>query len=148
MLKDLKLAQEMRKTVDVMATNITPGPSIMSMVRWQKPALDIVTYIVDASFSSSHNQVGIGMCIRNTDGCFVLAKTAWFALLCSVDVGEALGLCQALQWVVELGFHNTDFSMDSKIFVDAFNGNNSSNNDFGSIIGPCRRLFSIIFINS
>jgi hypothetical protein len=48
--------------------------------------------------------VGIGMCIQDADRGYVLAKTTWFALLCSVDVGEVLGLCEALRWVAELGF--------------------------------------------
>jgi len=29
---------------------------------------------VDVSFSSTNNNVGIGMCIRDVEGCFVLAK--------------------------------------------------------------------------
>jgi len=76
---------------------------------------------------------------------FVLAKTTWFSLLCSVDVGEASRLCQALESVVELGFDNMDFSLDSKIVVEVFNCNNSSNNDFGSIILHCRQLISTTF---
>jgi len=42
------------------------------------------------------------MCIRDVDGGYVLAKIVWFAPLCSVEVGEALGLCEALQWMTEL----------------------------------------------
>jgi len=30
---------------------------------------------VDASFSSSTNKVGVGMCTRDEEGCFVRAKT-------------------------------------------------------------------------
>jgi hypothetical protein len=44
------------------------------------------------------------MCIRYSDGGFVLARTTWFFSLCSVDLGEAMGLYQSLQWVAELGF--------------------------------------------
>ena len=42
-------------------------------------------------------------CIRDFDDCFLLPKTTWFSPLCSVDVGEAIGLYQALQWAAELG---------------------------------------------
>jgi len=52
-----------------------------------------------------------------------------------------------LQWVPELGFDNTNFSLDSKIVVGAFNGNNNSINDFSSIIISCRELFSTPFSN-
>jgi ribonuclease HI len=64
----------------------------------------------------------------------VLIKTAWFVLICSVDIGEALGLCEALQWVVELGLDNMDFSLNSKLVVDVVTSNNSSKTNFGSII--------------
>jgi len=65
---------------------------------------------INVSFSSSHNRVGISMCIHDANGCFVLVKTTLFAPLCSMDVCEALGHCQALQWVDELGFDNTNFN--------------------------------------
>jgi len=43
---------------------------------------------------------------------------------CSVDIGKALRLCDALQWVADLGMDNGDFSLDSKLVVDAVNSNN------------------------
>jgi hypothetical protein len=78
------------------------------------------------------------MCIRDAEGCFVLAKTTWFSPLCSVDVGEAFKLSQALQRMANLGFVSKDFSIDLKIVVDTFNGDNNNNNEFGSIIHHCR----------
>jgi len=32
------------------------------------------------------------MCIRDSDGGFVLARSTWFSPLCSIDLGEAMGL--------------------------------------------------------
>jgi len=55
-----------------------------------------------------------------------------------VNVGEVLKLSQALQRVVDLGFDSTNFSLDSKIVVHAFNGDNNNNNEFDSIIHHCR----------
>jgi ribonuclease HI len=72
----------------------------------------------------------------------VLAKTSWSASLCFVEVCEALELCEALQWVVELGLNIMDFSLDSKLVVDFVNSNNSSNTNFKSIISHCRQLLS------
>jgi len=59
-------------------------------------------YNVDIFLSSPHNKVGISMYIHDIDGCFVLAKTTWFTPLCSVNIGEALGLRQMLRWKVRL----------------------------------------------
>lgn len=79
---------------------------------------------------------------------YVLARTTWFAPLCLVDIGKALRLCRALQWVADLSMDNVDFSLDSKLVVDVVNNNNSSNTDFGSIIKYCHRLLSTHFTNS
>ncbi|CAJ2662370.1 uncharacterized protein LOC123884591 isoform X3 [Trifolium pratense] len=56
---------------------------------------------IDASFASHLNRVGIGICICDELGQFVLSKRKLIALLCGVDVGEPLepvtvsGLIQA-----------------------------------------------------
>ena len=57
---------------------------------------------VDASFSHAQNWVGISMCIRDDESCFVLAKTEWMTPLLNVDLGEALGLLSAMYWVHDL----------------------------------------------
>jgi ribonuclease HI len=51
-----------------------------------------------------------------------------------VDIGEALGPYRALQWVIDLGFDDMNFSLDSKVVVDAFNSGSNNNTEFGSII--------------
>ncbi|XP_045789678.1 uncharacterized protein LOC123884591 isoform X4 [Trifolium pratense] len=50
---------------------------------------------IDASFASHLNRVGIGICICDELGQFVLSKRKLIALLCGVDVGEPLGFTQA-----------------------------------------------------
>ena len=73
--------------------------------KWQKPRRGRLKCNVDASFSMTENKFDIGMCIRNEEGRFIRAKTMWFSPVCSVDVGEALGLFYAIQWVRELNQH-------------------------------------------
>lgn len=57
---------------------------------------------IDVSFSSSLNKVGIALCIRDEDGSYVLAKPGWLLPFCSVEVGEALGLYNAVIWTADL----------------------------------------------
>lgn len=83
------------------------------------------------------------MYIRDFEGNFVLTKS-----MCSVDVGEALGFNHALQWVVDLRLDGMNFSLDSKVVVDAFNGASNDDTNFGSIIIHCRQLFINYFHNS
>lgn len=61
-------------------------------------------------------------------------RKIWSSPSCSVDLGEAMSLSQVLQWVAELGFDGMDFSIDSKIVVDAFNGGSIHNTKCGSTI--------------
>ncbi|AES71286.1 hypothetical protein MTR_3g072290 [Medicago truncatula] len=42
----------------------------------------------NASFSPSFNKVGIGACIRDVGGNFVIAKTEWLTPIIDVDMGE------------------------------------------------------------
>jgi hypothetical protein len=42
---------------------------------WKKLAPDRYKCNIDASFSAALNRVGLGMCIRDDDGAFVLART-------------------------------------------------------------------------
>jgi len=58
------------------------GPGVC---RWQRPAHGRFKCNIDASFST-----------------FILAKTMLFSLVCSIDIGEALGLYHAVRWVHDL----------------------------------------------
>jgi hypothetical protein len=80
--------------------------------RWQKPSRGSFKCNVDASFSAHLNVVGYGMRIRDEVGNFVKARTMWSSpRVCVSDIGEALGLSQAIQWVHELQLPNVDFEM-------------------------------------
>jgi len=46
--------------------------------RWQPPEHGRMKCNVDAAFSSQRNKTGVGICIRDEDGVFVLARTVPF----------------------------------------------------------------------
>jgi len=48
------------------------------------------------SFSHGLNKAGLCICIRDDEGCFVLAEVEWLSPLLDVDLGEALRLFFAL----------------------------------------------------
>jgi len=102
--------------------------------KWQKPRRGRLKCNIDASFSMTENKLGIGICIRNEEGRFIRAKTMWFSPVCSVDVGEALGLFYAIRWVHELRLQNVDFEVDSKRVADYFNRSNRDITEFGNIM--------------
>ncbi|GAU39501.1 hypothetical protein TSUD_68650 [Trifolium subterraneum] len=92
--------------------------------------------------------VGIGMCIRDDQGCFVKARTEWIEPILDVEIGEAMGLLRALKWIDELQLHNTDVEVDCKRVVDGLNSKRNINSDFGAILSDCRSLLATNLVNS
>jgi hypothetical protein len=88
------------------------APSSSSDTAWKRPCQGRLKCNIYASFSDSLNRTGVGMCIRDAEGLFVLAKTLNFSPKCSVPLGEALGLFSALQWLRDLGLDHVDFALD------------------------------------
>ena len=103
---------------------------------------------IDAFFSESLNMVGIGMCIRDENDIFILAKQEYFSPICEVHIGEALGLLYALDWVHELNLGPVDFELDAKRVVDSFNSQNCDATEFGNIISHCKSRCTIFYENS
>jgi len=112
--------------------------------QWHKPQQGRYKCNVDASFSSIRKRTGIGICLRDDEGAFVLAKTMSLSPMSSVHVGEALGLLYAMQ---DMHFDNVDFVLNSKITTDAFHTRRIYVTEFGHVITACRHLFST-FTNS
>jgi ribonuclease HI len=88
--------------------------------------------------------VGIGVCIRDDQGQFVLAKTEWHSPILDVDTGEALGLLSAMKWMRDLHLNNVVFELDSKRVVDSFKHNRRDESVFGDIIKDCKNVFILI----
>ena len=74
------------------------------------------------------------MCIRDSGGNHIRSKIMWFQPVCSVDVGEVLGLHHAIRWIHELQLTNVDLEVDSKRVADYFNKGRGDVTEFGSIM--------------
>jgi hypothetical protein len=105
--------------------------------RWHKPQQGRHKCNIDAAFSSIRNHTGIGICLRDDNGAFVLAKT----------MSLSLGLLYAMQWMHDMQFDNVDFVVDSKITTYAFHSKRIDVTEFGHVISACRDIFST-FTNS
>jgi ribonuclease HI len=141
MLEDWKIARAIRENSP---NHNQPDRN----VKWVKPRAGHFKCNIDASFSQNSNMVGIGMCIRDEHGAFVLARTECFSPMCEVHVGEALGLLSALEWVHLLNLGHVDFELDAKRVVDSFKSQNSDATEFGNIINNCKTLLSNLYENS
>jgi len=134
--------------VDASFSNSLNKVGITACVQWKKPSPGRYKCNVDASFSNSLNKVGIDVCIRDEEGLFVLAKTEWFAPIVDVDLGEAMGLLTAMQWVKDLHLLNMDFELDSKTVVDSVYGGRNGVSNYMAIINDCRHMLATDIANS
>jgi hypothetical protein len=125
----------------------TTSPSASDTV-WKCPQHGRLKCKLDASFSDSLNRTGIGMCIRDAEGTFVLAKTLNFSPKCSVPLGEALGLLYVFQWLRDLGLDYIDFASDSKMVIDTFHHQRPDVTEFGQVMSTTRSFFTSSFTNS
>jgi len=116
--------------------------------RWQPPTPWRYKCNIDTTFSSHRNRTSISICVRDLEGTFVVAKTITFPCIVSVDVGEALGLHSALQWLSDMQLDNVNFEMNSKLTADVFLSIWNDLSEFGCIITSCRSLFRNFFSNS
>jgi hypothetical protein len=88
------------------------------------------------------------MCIRDSEGTFLLAKILSFSPKYSVPLGEAIGLLFAIQWLGDMGCDNLDFALDSRIVTKAFHHQRPDISEFGQVVATIRRLFTSSFSNS
>ncbi|XP_024631302.1 uncharacterized protein [Medicago truncatula] len=129
----------------VLAASATAEPQ---QIKWQPPASGRLKCNSDAAFSIPHNCIGVGIFLRDDEGTFVLATTVNFEGVYSVEVGEALGLFHAIQWLSDMQMDNIDFEVDSKITKDAFIARRDNISEFGHIVEASRSMFHSKFSNS
>jgi len=128
------------KNAQTIRHHIPQHPATPNDLKWIKPSPRIFKCNVDAAFSQARKRVGIGVCIRDDEGRYVLAKTEWMTPLLDVDLGEALGLLSAMYWVRDLQLGIVDFELDSKTVVDSLYDSKSGVSNFSAVINDCRRL--------
>lgn len=78
----------------------------------------------------------------------MLARTISFIGVYPVDIGEALDLYHALQWVSDMHFDNIDFEVDSKTTKNGLYSGWEDITEFGNIIIASRSLLLSKFTNS
>lgn len=103
-------------------------------INWQSPASSRLKCNIDTTFSTPHNRTSVGICLRDDEGIFVLAKIVSFAGVYFAEVGETLGLFHTIQWLSDMKMNNIDFEVDSKITKDAFTSRREDIFEFGHIV--------------
>lgn len=80
-----------------------PQTDTRGIIRWTHPPAGFVKCNIDAAFFQQQRCFGDGMCLRDEQGCWISAATAWFDCYPKVHEGEAIGLWRGIQWLNALG---------------------------------------------
>ncbi|MCI04184.1 cytochrome P450, partial [Trifolium medium] len=64
---------------------------------------------VDAAFHKEQNRSSFGWCLRDDEGRFVKAETAWMMGNCSIVEGESIALLEALKALEQRGTSHVIF---------------------------------------
>eukprot|EP00257_Ricinus_communis_P027818 XP_025015232.1 uncharacterized protein LOC112536661 [Ricinus communis] len=95
---------------------------------------------VDGAVFTASGRSGFGMVIRDSAGSFVMGADGSSPGLFNVKLAEAIGLREAVQWVLSLGRSNVIFEYDAKVVVDAVLSGAADLFEFGAVIADCRLL--------
>lgn len=109
---------------------------------WSKPAEGWVKANIDAAVFSD-GSIGIGGVIRDSQGQFLGARSRRIRGAWQPREAEAIGLKEALSWVIDQGYSHCIFETDSAPLAAACNGS-PGNAYFGALVGDCLHLLKHI----
>lgn len=97
-----------------------------------------VKYNVDAGIFSQQRQLGIGLCLRDHNRAFILAKSKLFVGVVQPVEVETLAYAEAIDWLGEMDFHKIIIEMDNKYMVDGIKGKCTIQLKLGNILCFCK----------
>ncbi|XP_058758128.1 uncharacterized protein LOC131631355 [Vicia villosa] len=107
---------------------------------WTPPDTGWVKCNVDAGFSNNRGTTNRGWCVRNNQGNFILAGSAWDSNILSVDEAEAVAIKEAIQEAIVHHLDKVIFESDSLRVIQAIHSTHSGNSEFSLIILSIQRL--------
>jgi ribonuclease HI len=95
---------------------------------------------VDAGFHTQRNTTNRGWCIRDGNGRFICAGTAWDYGTYSTIEAEALALKEAVQAAIQMNMEKVIFESDSQLVVQAIHANYGGQSEFSLLISSIKSL--------
>lgn len=78
----------------------------------------------------------------------MFARTLWITPLCSIEIGEALGLLHVVNQIHDLQLTNVDFELDANKVVGYFYKDCDNVSEIGVVVFECQRCRNLFFENS
>ncbi|KAI9195894.1 hypothetical protein LWI28_019143 [Acer negundo] len=104
------------------------------VVKWDRLTKGVYKFNTDAAICVERNLVGVGVVIRDFEGCVVGSSTQRLAANFSPLVAEATALFRGIVFALEAGLTPLTAETDSKMVVDLIECGSSPRSDVGTII--------------
>ncbi|TXG72274.1 hypothetical protein EZV62_000853 [Acer yangbiense] len=123
-----------RAGAKLISSDIDQVPIAVQAVFWDRPSQGVYKVNTDAAIRVDSNLVGLGMVIRDFEGCVVGSSTQCLAANFSPLVAEATALYKGIVFALEAGLTPLIAESDSKMVVDLIHSGSSPMSDVGIII--------------
>jgi ribonuclease HI len=130
------------KSVKAVSNNSSTHEQQQHALQWQKPNYGWYRCNVDASFYHEVRKTSLGCCVRDSRGHFGLGGSSVIQGRCSINIGEALAMLEAIKELSQRGFTNVLFETDCRNVADAIRHMHNSESEFSSIIHRIKRMLS------
>lgn len=107
---------------------------------WQPPAAGCYKLNVDASLFNGERCFTFGLVMRDEKGQFTMGKNMKFAGEVSVMEAEAVGVCEAIKWVLGSGLLNVTIESDSQMVVHAIHAGEAYQSEVCHIIDEYKEM--------
>lgn len=110
--------------------------------QWTPPPHNFLKCNLDAAIFNDNNLFGVGICLRDNNGCFFKAITLTANGKPTLKEVEAWALHKAIKWTQQLNIHNIIFEMDCKSIVDNLVVNFKGSIDYHALLQKCKANLS------
>lgn len=135
-----KMVQEWEKANKCRSQSSHRQPDLATdeQVKWQPPEVGFYKLNVDASLYSGEFMFSLGLVVRDSSGQFIMGKNMKFSGERSVMEAEAIGMYEAIKWILSTGLHHVVIESDSQLVVHALKSEDSYQVEVGHIIDECK----------
>ncbi|MCH88735.1 RNA-directed DNA polymerase (Reverse transcriptase), partial [Trifolium medium] len=98
---------------------------------WQPPHPEFVKCNIDAAIFSTEKKIGMGACVRDATGRFIIAMSSYINGVMTPAEGEAWALQQGITWMAMLGYQKVCFELDCKTVVEDIHSISVNHSEYG-----------------
>ncbi|XVF40656.1 hypothetical protein PTKIN_Ptkin01aG0131800 [Pterospermum kingtungense] len=110
---------------------------------WDALLVGFIKRNMDAAYFQTEKIVSFGMCLSNENGKIFACRTNWRKAFIGIKEEEAIGLLEAITWLIRMSFTHVIFEIDAKGAVEIVNCREDDFSEFESVVNSCYSLLSL-----